>query len=132
VISLKDYWMGRDIDYACELGDDIRDAATETVRRVNLLLARYADDTNIVLTRVTSGWRPPSVNASAGGVAKSRHMTGHAVDIADVSGKFKEWLARNPQPLADCNLYMEHPGATPTWCHLQSLPPRSGKRVFLP
>jgi hypothetical protein len=34
--------------------------------------------------------------------------------------------------LEELQLWLEHPDATPGWCHLQILPPRSGRRVFYP
>lgn len=32
--------------------------------------------------RITSGYRCPALNSKVGGVSNSRHMSGHAVDIA--------------------------------------------------
>lgn len=45
---------------------------------------------------ITSGYRPPSVNARVGGVRNSRHIVGDAVDIAPQGGHnlryFESWL----------------------------------------
>lgn len=35
---------------------------------------------------ITSGYRPPNVNASVGGASKSRHLTGEALDIYPING----------------------------------------------
>jgi hypothetical protein len=34
--------------------------------------------------------------------------------------------------LRDLGLWMEHPDKTPTWLHIQTVPPGSGNRVFWP
>lgn len=80
---------------------------------------------------VTSGYRTPEHNAKIGGAPKSNHMQCLAIDISDPDGKLKSRLAEN-----DCHLlrrfglYMEDPKDTPTWCHLQIVPPASGRRIF--
>lgn len=50
--------------------------------------------------RITSGYRPPSINKSVGGATKSRHIQGDAVDIATVSGNLAEF-----QKYVDDNWY---------------------------
>jgi hypothetical protein len=79
---------------------------------------------------VTSGYRPGRYNKAAGGAEKSAHLTCQAVDISDPKGEIGLWLFNNIQILKDCGLWMEHPGDTPTWCHLQTVPPKSGVRIF--
>jgi putative chitinase len=45
---------------------------------------------------ITSGYRPPRVNASVGGVSNSRHLSGDAADISPLGGReilrFQSWL----------------------------------------
>jgi hypothetical protein len=61
-------------------------------------------------------------------------MTGCAVDICDVVPErtLARWCLRNLVFLAEVGLWMEDPRWTPGWVHLQSVPPRSGGRVFIP
>ena len=135
-ITLEQFWKGRDVQFARELTGAIRANAELTVSRVNLLLARYAAATGDERPRgVTSGWRPAAVNAGTPGSAKrSNHMLGLACDVADASGALDEWLmtAAGLSVLGECELWLEHPDSTVGWCHLQIVPPRSGRRVFRP
>ena len=148
-ISARDYFMGRDTDrrYKQHMTEQIRVAANALLLRVNRLLAYAYEsgrvdfelnpvaDLNLQQTIVASGWRPPEINASTkGAAAKSKHMTGHACDVYDPDGDFDEWLLTGPgqAALVQCGLWMEHPGATKGWSHLQDLPPGSGNRVFWP
>lgn len=128
MISLPEFWMGRDKTHAKDLTQEIRDNAALTVAKVNNLLAIAKID-----AKVTSGWRPPAINAGVKGAAKkSRHMTGQAVDLADPKGDLDRWCLDNVAELERIGLWLEHPDATPTWCHLQTVPPGSGRRVFRP
>lgn len=62
----------------------------------------------------------------------SAHLSGCAVDIEDADGKLKAWLLKNENKLAELGLYVEHPDYCKGWAHLQSVPPKSGKRFFIP
>lgn len=127
-LKLADYYMGRDREYRQELTPELRANARETIRRVNRLLKRAG------LTRkISSGWRPEAVNAAVPGAAKgSKHISCLAIDLEDRDGKLDAWCMAHLEVLAEIGLWLEHPDATPDWCHLQTLPPRSGNRVFEP
>lgn len=128
MITLADYWMGRDRTHAADLTAAIRASAEVTVERINRLLAAAK-----VSGKVSSGWRPPAINAGVKGAAKrSKHMTGQASDLADPKGDLGRWCLDNVAELERIGLWLEHPSATPTWCHLQTVPPKSGRRVFHP
>lgn len=128
-MTLNDYWMGRDKTHAAELTSEIRLNAEDLVRRCAALAAVLP----FALPRVSSGWRPPTINAGVRNAAKrSNHMTGNAVDFADPKGIMGDWCLANLQELERAGLWLEHPDATATWCHLQRVPPRSGNRVFRP
>lgn len=128
-ITLADYYMGRDQLYPDELTDALRADAAETVRRVNRLLEKA----KIEKPRVSSGWRPLAVNAKTQGAAKKSHHTlCRACDLADPKGDIGHWCLTNLKALEAIGLWLEHPSKTPTWCHLQIVPPKSGRRVFMP
>lgn len=141
MITLRDYWMGRDTHYPHYWLPDVRDNASRTVDLVNQLLGRAADAGVYPATSdngfgcVRSGWRPPSVNAMTPNAAKnSLHMSGMAIDLNDDDGELDEWLITDAgqAALTELGLWMEHPAATKGWCHLQTKPPKSGRRVFYP
>ena len=129
MIELNDYWMGRDKKYPDALTPEIEANAATLLALVNALLVDFGED-----RKVNSGWRPPEVNAKTPNAAtKSKHMLGLAVDLEDAEGDLDDWCSENDgERLATYRLWMEHPAATKGWCHLQSLPPKSGKRVFYP
>jgi len=67
------------------------------------------------------------------GAAKgSKHLSCQAIDLEDRDGRLDAWCMAHLGVLEELQLWLEHPDATPGWCHLQILPPRSGLRVFYP
>lgn len=141
MITIADYFMGRREQYPLALSPDIERNAGITVELANRLLAQ-ASTYGVTLDRhpvnkslVSSGWRPPTLNASTPNAApNSKHMTGQAVDIFDPDGDLDDWLmtGEGQAALTALGLWMEHPSATKSWAHLQTVPPRSGRRVFHP
>jgi hypothetical protein len=132
MITLQDYLMGRDkIEQPSEV---LLRNAEETIYRANLLLSRYYQaNPDAERVKVTSGYRPAVVNAKTLGAApRSKHLTCEAVDLSDPEGELDEWCEANIKVLQDIGLWMESPGATKGWTHLQIIGPKSGKRVFYP
>lgn len=140
MITLDDYWMGRDIKYQSELNHDIIQNAIETVQRVNELLDRAAADGVIpgvnpaTGTAVASGWRPRGINDHIINAAQgSKHLTALACDIRDDNARsLARWCCRNLAALGEIGLWMENPQWTPSWVHVQTVPPGSGRRIFIP
>lgn len=132
--------MGCDTTHCNECGDDIRRNAGNTVDLVNQLLARAAldgvhpginPDTHNFMS---SGWRPAAVNdATCNASASSKHISARACDLRDTADRaLARWCLNNLDVLEEIGLWMENPQWTPTWVHLQTLPPGSGKRVYIP
>lgn len=138
MIDLADYWMGRDAEYPLAMTPQIERNAILLLDLVNKLLvvanmAGVRAKVNARGTVVRSGWRPPAVNLKTPGAApNSRHMTGQAVDLEDAGGALGRWALLNVIVLQQVGVWCEHPSATPTWLHCQSVPPRSGNRFFKP
>lgn len=108
---------------------------------IDLVTKRNLED--LILKVNALGYQPPmlassclrsladqkSINPSAMG---SSHLYGCAVDISDPKGELKKWCLAHESKLVECGLWMEHPDYTKTWCHLQTLRPKSGNRFFIP
>lgn len=107
-------------------GDELLENATITASRVNMLLILFGESRGL-----SSGYRPPAINkATKGAATKSTHMTCKAADIEDPDGKLDRWIT--DEVLEHCDLYREHPNHTDGWCHVQTSPPKSGKRTYIP
>lgn len=141
IITTDDYFMGRREQHPLALTPAIEREAHRTVGLVNAMLSRamlagvHTVSNPRTGTPVSSGWRPPVVNAGTPGAAvNSKHMTGQAVDLYDPDGDIDDWLmsTAGQAVLAELGLWLEHPAATKGWAHLQTVPPRSQRRVFYP
>lgn len=95
--------------------------------------------------RVTSGYRSLEDHLriyAAKGITdhakipmKSLHLSGQAVDLVPIEDPIEhlhEWVLSNIKLMEAIGFWMEDFGVTKTWTHLQTLPPSSGKRFFLP
>lgn len=143
MITLEQYWMGRDVKYASEMTPEIRHNAEALVGKVNNILA-FAEVDGVTAgidqgtgTHVASGWRPRAVNdRTSNAAAASKHLTGQGVDLQDTGDRqLAQWCLNNLDALEDVGLWMERPqwtGGRDPWVHLQTVPPRSGKRVYIP
>jgi hypothetical protein len=141
MITIADYYMGRRELYPLAISPEIERNVLMTVELANKLLMQ-ASTYGVVMEQnpatkslVSSGWRPPAYNATVMGAApNSKHMTGQAIDLYDPDGDLDYWLmtGEGQAAITALGLWIEHPSATKSWSHLQTLPPRSGKRVFYP
>ena len=135
MIDLKAFYCGRDESHRDDLTDGIRRNAADTVAKANALLERagFAQ-----VCSVNSGWRPRQINAATPNAsATSHHLTGCAVDLPDPDRALAIWCANHLDTLAEIGLWLEDPRWTYSkdgehWVHIQTVPPRSGNRVFVP
>lgn len=132
MISKAELLQGRDKSFAAEYTQQISDNLDVLLEKINVIRAAYG-----LPLKVNSGWRPPSVNAlTAGASPNSNHCLGLAIDLNDPAGDFFHWCLANLDLLTAAGLYMEHPNWTRTknggWVHLQCIPPKSKKRIFIP
>lgn len=144
MITEEQVWKGpdavrRDVAYADDVTDEIRFNIANTTRVANLLLSQYTAATGKTVDRVNSGWRPPAVNESTSNAAKaSKHLLGLAVDLYDPHGDLDKWLMTDDglDALVELDLWIEHPGWTDGWSHLQTVPagnpPNPNVRVYIP
>ena len=138
MLTIQQYWNGREVNYAKDFTPQVARAGIETVSRINKLLQMCFDETGLVRNELSSGWRPKTVNDATSNAAKaSNHITGDAGDVKDPDRALAQWCVLNPDKLATCGLWMEDPRWTFSangnhWLHLQTLPPKSGKRIYIP
>jgi len=124
-ISRQEVLMGRDKQYP--LTQEMEQNLQKLLKALNLFRTLYGKP-----MMVSSGYRPAAINATVAGAAKkSNHMVCLACDFKD-DGSLDKYCMDNQYILEQCGLYLEHPDATPGCCHLQCVPPKSGKRVFRP
>lgn len=111
-----------------DLSPEEQTNAIDLLKKVNTLLERFGE-----YRSVNSGYRTKSdqmkINPKA---PKSKHCTCQAVDLEDRRGTLDEFCSKNVVILKELGLYLEWPGATPNWCHLQSVSPASGNQIFRP
>lgn len=132
-IALDKYLAGH------EVSAEIRANAEELLGRVDVLLECAQDDKillcvnskteSLISGSGSGGYRTPD---NPVGAKSSRHKKGQAVDIYDPMRDLAQWCIDNENVLEQCGLWMEDPRWTPTWVHLQSEPPGSGHRYFIP
>lgn len=66
---------------------------------------------------------------------KSMHLMGAAVDVADPSRDLQAWCKSHEDLLGTFGLWCEdfnYTSSPSAWVHFQCLPPKSGKRFFIP
>ena len=107
---------------------EIAEAMKGLIKKVNALL----EELGVQAASVTSGYRSPEHNLAVGGRKLSNHMTGHALDLADPVKQLKTLLLANTDKLKKYGLHIEDPFYTSGWVHLQDVPPKSKKLVFIP
>lgn len=128
MITKVELLMGRDKTFPSEYTTEVSTNLDKLLICLNKVRAAYGKPMH-----VSSGWRPAAVNAATSGAAKkSNHMLGRACDFKDTDGAIGAWCLANLKLLEEYGLWMEDPASTKGWCHLQSVPPGSGKRVFKP
>lgn len=132
VITIEQYWMGRDKQFPDLLSETVKQNAFAWVMHITTLL-KLAEVDGIIRNELSSGWRPHIINdVTSNAAKKSSHIVGLGGDIKDPDRAFAQWCVNNTDKLAACGIWMEDPRWTPTWVHLQITPPKSGKRIYIP
>lgn len=134
MISLEEILQGANFK---ELPHEVQHNLEILVERINIIRAEYGKP-----MKVSSGLRTMEKHLDIykrKGITdkkkipmKSKHLVGAAVDISDPKQVLQKWCFKNIESLKEAELWMEDFKATPTWCHFQIFPPKSGKRFFLP
>lgn len=123
MITPKDYLMGREKDHPINLVQSQNMA--NLLSRINHLFA-----THKLVAVLSSGYRPEVINKKIGGVKHSLHTTCAAIDLFDHDGSLAKFFKLNVKILEEYQLWMENPGYTKGWIHLD-LKERKN-RIFIP
>jgi uncharacterized protein YcbK (DUF882 family) len=99
--------------------------------RLNKIRVQYGSPMTITSGLRSTAQQDALIAAGKSNAKASKHLYGQAADIAD-DGKIKPWLLANIKFCEEVGLWMEDFSATPTWVHCQIVPPKSGKRFFIP
>lgn len=128
MITLDEILRGRAT--MATLPADVRANVLELHRRINVVRGLYG-----VPMRVNDGYRRPE-DAARYGAKTSEHLRGRAIDIDDTdAGPLWAWCLAHLAEIAAVGLWLEDPRWTHgagSWMHLQTVPPRSGVRIFRP
>lgn len=134
MISLKELLKTVELK---DLPKDHQGNIMDLLERVNKVRSKYGK-----AMIVTSGYRSMADHLriyKAKGIVdqskipmKSKHLYGQAVDISDPKQELQKWCKDNVKELESIGLWMEDFSATKNWVHFQIVPPKSGKRFFLP
>lgn len=137
MITLTQYF-GPHIDHSDATAEK-RENALAMLDRVNgLLEIAYSEGVELLTNPATQSRISGSGNGgfrtqlSSVGAKSSKHKIGRAVDVYDPRRELAKWCVNNLDMLERFGLYMEDPRWTPTWVHLQDMPPGSGKVVYVP
>jgi uncharacterized protein YcbK (DUF882 family) len=122
-ISVNEYLMGR-IKMA-DLSDEQVANMNTLIPKVNMFLEKFGEK-----RAVNSGYRSPEINASSGGAKKSKHMICAAVDLEDKDARLYNFARANEGLLKEIGLWCEERQGG--WLHMQCIPPKSGRRFYLP
>lgn len=119
MISLKDYLTASgkypERVNSPELTPELLQNAENLLERVNALFAEL----HVYNLKVSSGFRPVSVNMHIPGAAKrSLHMQCLACDIHDRDGSIDKLIESRDDLKKKYGLWQESPTKTLNWCHL--------------
>lgn len=98
-----------------EVTKEVLDNAAKLLEKVNAFL----NELGVEEAKVSSGFRPSSVNASTPGAAKrSLHMQGRAIDLEDPSGELDKLISSRDDLKKKYGLWQESPAHTQNWAHI--------------
>jgi DNA-directed RNA polymerase subunit M/transcription elongation factor TFIIS len=129
IITLESYLMDRHITYKNEYTKEIEQNAKNLLDKINAFL----HEIGIKERKVNSGWRPAGINDTTQNAAKgSNHLKALAIDLEDKNGDLRTLVLKNLDKAKQYGIYFEDMRWTKGWIHMQIVPPKSGKRIYIP
>lgn len=128
-LGLKDYYGQYASIHRDLITTEFAQNALTLIQRVNRFLTSFGE-----YRRILYGWKPEAkvLQENPQTQRPSRHSSMQAVDLLDPEGDLDQFVMDNQRLLESCVLWAEHPATTKGWCHLQSVAPKSGRRIFYP
>ena len=130
MISIDDYLMNRG-----PVSDELMENAEDLLEKVALLEEMLNDEspTTLVTFVLTGGYRPEAMieNHTLPGCPHDAHTSCRGIDLHDPDLAISKRLTEDPTLLEDANLWMESIQSAKNHLHIQSVSPRSGKRIFI-
>jgi hypothetical protein len=111
--------------------DEIAEHLNTLLHRLNEIRSLYKRPMIITSGLRSAEHQNKLITQGVSNAKKSKHLLGQAADV-QCNGGLKNWVLDNIREVERIQLWMEDFTATPTWVHFQIVPPRSGKRFFLP
>lgn len=135
MILLDEYFQDSICNYAFTPTMEDRVRCLDLLERVDKLVGDFMAETGLPEPAMTSGHRcrAKTLALIAGGARAAidgQHEHSNAIDRADHDNHLDAWIT--DEKLEKYGLWREAPGATPSWVHLQRVPPHSGNRTFFP
>jgi hypothetical protein len=130
VILSDEYFHDSVVNYNYQPTPEDYASCDDLLTRVNALFEALG-----LPCEVRSGHRVPAktqalIDSGHAAAKGGKHETSQAVDVADNENDADKQIS--DELLASYGLWREAPSATPSWCHLQNVPPGSGHRTFIP
>lgn len=134
MISFDAMVKGRDKQFPGEWTQEIADNVAKTRAVVSEFFLAIGWDGDTI---VTSGWRPRSINAAAGGAKNSAHLRGLAVDILDPDGVLYQLCTKYPELMKKFGVWIENYAYTNKkngrWLHIDTVKrPERDLHIFIP
>jgi hypothetical protein len=129
-LGLKEYYGQYGATHRELISTEYAQNSLTLISRVNRFLTSFGE-----YRRILYGWRPEdTIIHPAYPEAKriSKHGSMQAIDLCDPEADLDQFVMDNQKLLESCGLWAEHPATTKGWCHLQSVAPKSGRRIFYP
>lgn len=126
MITVDEYFQDSICNYGFTPSTQDYTRASELLNRVNALFPDCQLRSGHRTRAKTEALIASGHRAALGG----NHEESFAVDVSDPDNVRDNDL--DDATLEGFDLYREHPLATDSWVHLQSVPPKSGHRTFYP
>lgn len=128
-LTVENYFQKYKISHQSEYKPEFHSNATNLISRCNTFLCQILQlSTTAIQIIQSSGWRPPSINATISSARLSSHTIGKGIDLSDRKVLLTELILEYPHLLKMHGLWMENPSDAVNHVHLDIIS-RSDREV---